>query len=228
MGFFSKKQKVNLEEFCSEFYEKNILNPVIEGINAGSVFVDTIKRNIVEADNNFSKISTQKFTDEVTLLRFELFSLAWLHQFGVKSAVSQSVFTKDYLHKKKIDYIWVNSELYNQAIARSGTLGKTPKKALDRVFLGNRNKTIADLFDHYHVEGYDSKCVARALNRMFTEKAWDKGVTAGLLMFAFCDRLGFESNFEPTKEAQLRLTSIIRGFYDGAKQAVSKIEIISI
>jgi hypothetical protein len=228
MGIFSKKQKISLEEFCTDFYEKNILNPVVQGVNAGAVFVDTIKRNVVEVDDNFAKISAQKFSDEVTLLRFELFALAWLHQFGDKLAIVQSDFTKHYLHEKKRDDIWDNSESYNQAIARSTTLGKTPEKAFDRVFLGNRNKTIADLFDQYHAEGCDSKCVARVLNRMFTETAWKKGVAAGLLMFAFCDRLGFEANFEPTKEAQFRLTAIIRGFYDGAKQAVSKIEIISI
>lgn len=225
MGIFSKKQERGLEEFCSEFYEENILNPVIGRINAGAVLVDTIKRNAVEADTNFSKISAQKLADEVTLLRFELFALAWLHQFGDKSAVSQSVFSKKYLHKKNKDNIWDNLEVYNQAVARSSTLGKTSKKAFDRVFLGNRNKTIADLFDQYHAEGYDSKCVARVLNRMFTETAWKRGITAGLLMFALCDRLGFESNFEPTKEAQFRLTAIIRGFYNGAKQALEKVKI---
>ncbi len=225
MGIFNKKQEVDLEKFCSDFYDKNILNPVIEDIDAGAVFVDTIKRNVVEADNNFEKINSQKFADEIVPLRFELFALAWLHQFGDKSAVAQSVFTKRYLHEKKRDDIWDTSESYNQAIARSSTLGKTPKKAFDRVFLGNRNKTIADLFDQYHVAGYDPKCVARALNRLFNDTAWKKGVTASLLMFALCDRLGFEPNFEPTKEAQFRLTAIIRGFYDGAKQALEKVKI---
>lgn len=51
-------------------------------------------------------------------------------------------------------------------------------------------KTRADLFDQYNKEGYDPKCIARALNRLFPEDAWVKGITAGLLMFALCDRLG--------------------------------------
>lgn len=224
MGIFSKKQ-ISLEEFCTDFYEKNILNPVVEGINAGAVFVDTIKRNVIEADDNFAKISAQKFTDEVTLLRFELFALAWLHQFGDKLAIVQSDFTKHYLHKKKRNDIWDNSESYNQAIARSTTLGKTPEKAFDRVYLARVNTTRADLFDKYLKEGFDPKCIARVLNRLFAEDVWEKGVTAGLLMFALCDRFGFESNFEPTKEAQFRLTAIIRGFYDGAKQALEKVKV---
>jgi len=93
MGIFSKKQEVDLEEFCSDFYEKNILNPIIEGIDAGAVFVDTIKRNVVEVDDNFTKINSQKLADEIVLLRFELFALAWLHQFGDKLAIIQSDFT---------------------------------------------------------------------------------------------------------------------------------------
>lgn len=238
MGIFSKKQEVDLEKFCSDFYEKNILNPVIEGIDAGAVLVDTIKRNVVEADNNYAKINPQKFADEVVPLRFELFALAWLHQFGDKLAIVQSDFTNRYLHEKKRDDIWDAMELYNQAIARSSTLGRTSKNAFDRVYLARVMKTRADLFDKYIDDAKKSgvdlddkastpilESIGRPLNRLFTDDAWKKGVTAGLLMFALCDRFGFESNFEPTKEAQFRLTTIIRGFYDGAKQALEKVKI---
>lgn len=238
MGIFNKEQEVDLEEFCSDFYEKNILHPVIKGIDAGVVFVDTIKRNVVEADNNFAKINQKKFADEIILLRFELFALAWLHQFGEKSAVAQSIFTKNYLHGKNRDDIWGAMEPYNQAIARSSTLGRTSKNAFDRVYLTRVMKTRADLADKYINDAKKSgidlddktsipilESIGRPLNRLFTDDVWKKGVTAGLLMFAICDRFGFESNFEPTKEAQFRLTAIIRGFYDGAKQALEKVKI---
>lgn len=223
--FFSKKQEVNLDDFCRNFYDKNILNPVIESIDAGATLVDITKRTIAEADGNFANIDFKKFATEVVLLRFELFALAWLHQFGEKLAIAQSTFTKHYLQEKKRDDIWDNSEAYNQAIARSSTLGKTPKKPFDRVYLARVDTTRLDLFKQFHKEGYDPKCVARALNRLFTEEAWEKGITGGLLMFALCDRLGFESNFEPTKEAQFRLTAIIRCFYDGSRQSLEKIKI---
>jgi len=225
MAFFSKKQEVDLAEFCRDFYEKNILNPVIEGIDAGAALVGTIKRNVMEADNNFANIDSQKLATEVVILRFELFALAWLHQFGEKLAIAQSTFTKCYLHEKKRDDIWDDSEPYNQAIARSSTLGKTSKNAFDRVYLARVIKTRFDLFKQFCDEGHDPKCVARVLNRLLADKAWERDITAGLLMFALCDRLGFESNFEPTKEVEFRLTVIIRGFYDGAKQALEKIKI---
>jgi hypothetical protein len=159
------------------------------------------------------------------LLRFDLFALAWLHQFGDKSAVAQSVFTKRYLHEKKRDDIWDASEPYNQAIARSSTLGKTPETASGRAHLGFINRMRVDLFEQYHKEVHDPKCVARALNRLLTDVVWKKGITDGLLMFTLCDRLGLESNFEPSKEAQFRLNAVIRGFYDGDRQSLEKIEI---
>jgi hypothetical protein len=224
MVFFNKKQEVNLDEFCRDFYEKNILNPAIEGIDAGAVFYDTARRSIIEADPNFVNIGPEKFAAEITLLRFELFALAWLHKFGDKLAVAQSSFTKDYLHEKKRDDIWNDSESYNQTVARSSTAGKTSKNAFDRVFLGSRNLKLADLFDEYHKQGFDPKCIARALNRLFTDGAWKKDITANFLMFVLCDRLEFKPN-EHNKEAQFRLTAIIHGLYDGARQSLDKIKI---
>lgn len=224
MGIFSKKREVDLEAFCRNFYDKYILNPVIEGIDAGAYLTDTTKRSIAETDSNFANVDSQEFATEVILLRFELFALAWLHEFGDKLAIAQSDFTKRYLHEKRRDDIWDNSESYNQAIARSVTLGKTTKNPSDRAYLYNVDKGRLELFSLY-VKGYDKVCLARVANRLFSDKAWKKGITAGLLMFALCDRLGFDSNFEPSKEAQFRLTSSIRMFYDGARQSLDKIKI---
>jgi len=223
---FKKKQEVSLNDFCRNFYEKYIISPMIGGVvDAGAVYNDTVKRSIVEADHNFANIDSQRFAAEVVILRFELFALAWLHKFGDRLAVAQSTFTKHYLHEKKRDDIWNDSESYNQAIARSSTAGKTSKKAFDRVFLATVYNTRFDLFNQFYKEGHDSECIARALNRLFTKEAWKKGVTAGFLMFVLCDRLGFESNFEPDKEAKFRLEVVIRGFYDGARESLENIRI---
>jgi len=227
MGIFSKKQSVKLEDFCRDFYEKNILNPVIAGVDAGEVYFDTVRKSIVEVDPNFSNITSKKLAEAMIPLHFELFALAWLHKFGEKLAIAQSVFTKNYLHEKKRDDIWEASEVYNQVIARSSTLGRTPEKAFDRVFLARVNTTRMNLFEQYHKEGFDDKCVARVLNRLFSEDAWKRNVTAGLLMFALCDRLGFDKEFEPNKEAQFRWVAVIRGLYDGAYQALENIKIES-
>ena len=106
MSFFSKKIEVNLEDFCRDFYEKYYLNPgSIVGIDFSSISCETTKRFIVEADLTFDKIDLQKFAAEIMLLRFELFALAWLHQFEVDLAIRQSVFTKNYLNEAKRDDI---------------------------------------------------------------------------------------------------------------------------
>ncbi len=224
MSIFSKKQEINLDDFCRDFYEKNILNPVIAGIDVGAAYFDTALKLVIEADQNFANIDSQKFATEMIPLRVELFSLAWLHQFGDKSAVDQSVFTKHFLDKNKRNDIWNDMEPYNQAIARSSTAGKTSKNPFDRVYLARVNLTRVDLFNQYHKEGYDLKCVARALNRLFSDETWGKDITANFLMFTLCDRLGFKSN-EPNKEAEFRLTAIVHGFYDGARQSLGKIKI---
>jgi hypothetical protein len=221
---FSRKQDVVLEDFCHDFYEKNILNPVIEGVDAGAVFYDTARRAVVEADPDFVRIGVEKFAAEMTLLRFEMFALAWLHKFGDKLAVAQSAFTKIYLHEKKRNDIWNDSEPYNQAIARSSTAGYTPETASGRAYLGSRNQKLADLFGEYHKQGFEPESVARALNRLFTDVAWRRDVTANFLTFTLSDRLGFKPD-EPNKEAQFRLTAMIHGFYDGARQSLDKVRI---
>ncbi|MDO8459955.1 MAG: hypothetical protein Q7S74_02510 [Nanoarchaeota archaeon] len=223
MGIFSKKQEVNLENFCRDFYEKNYLNPVIEGVDVSDVFYDTSLRSIEEVDSDFD-VDPKYFVAEIRLLQFELFALAWLHKFGDKLAVAQSVFTKNYLEENKRNDIWEESEDYNQAIARSSTAGKSKEKAFDRVYLARVYKTRADLFDQFHKESLDPKCVARALNRLFSDEAWKKDIIPNFLMFTLCDRLGFKQD-ELNKEAQQRLTFVIRMIYDGAKQSLDNIKI---
>lgn len=225
MAFFNKKQEVNLETVCRLFYENVILNCVVGGVDVNAVFFDALKNALIAVDRNFADIDSQKFIDEIIALQFELFALAWLHQLGDKLAVAQSTFTKNYLHENKRDDIWDAMEPYNQAIARSSTLGRTPKKAFDRVYLARVNKTRFDLADQYYEEGHDPRCVARAVNRLFADVAWKKGITAGLLLLAFCDRLGFDPNFQPSKEAHSQWFIEINDFYEKARKSLSKIKI---
>ncbi len=153
MSLFSKKHEVSLENFCRDFYENKILNPVVGGIDVGAMYYDTVWRSVIEVNQNFAGISSQRLATEMIPLRFELFALAWLHQFGDKSAVAQSVFTKHYLQEKKRDDIWDASESYNQAIARSVTLGKTADTASGRAHIGFTTKMRADLFGHFYEQG---------------------------------------------------------------------------
>jgi len=227
--FFNKKQKVNLDEFCRDFYENIILNPVIGGTDVSAVFYDTSRRSIVEADPSFANIDPKKFSAEIRILQFELFALAWMDKFGDKSAVAQSIFTNRYLHENERDDIWDAMESYNQAIAHSVTVGKNSNgrlsKAIEVGSTGFIYRMRADLYDVYQKQGFDTKCVARAVNRILFGNAWKKGYTAYFLMLTLCDHLGFKPD-EPS-EAQMRLTFVIRMIYDGARQSLDKIKIKS-
>ena len=226
MSFLSKKGEVKLEDFCLDFYEKNIISLIINGVDAGEVYIETIKKSLIEVDQSFINVDSQKLAKEILPLRFELFALAWFHKFGDKLAVAQSIFTKHYLFEKKKGDIWNNCEPYGQAIARSSTAGEKPENAFDRAFLGSRDLKLVNLFEEYNKQGFDPECVVRGLNRLFTDEAWKKNITANFLVFTLCDRLGFKSD-EPNKEAQFRLVAIIRGLYDGALQSLDKIKIKS-
>ena len=223
MSLFSKKQEVEIEPFCRLFYENVILNCVVEGIDINAKIFDTLKNALVATDSNFANIDSQIFNDEIIALQFELYALAWLHQYGDKSAVTQSAFTKNYLNEKTQNDIWEAMEPYNQAIARSTTIGRTPEKAF---YLARVNTTRANLFVQYHEEGFDDICIARALNRLFSEEVWKRGITAGLLLFALCDRLGFGKDFEPGKEAHHRWFIEINDFYEKDRGSISKVKII--
>lgn len=252
MSFFLKKQEVEIEPFLRLFYENVILNCIVDGVDINAKIFDTLKNALVATDSNFTNIDSQKFNNEIIALQFELYALAWLHQFGnkvaygyaqildkssgnsafvqdvfqsISLAVAQSVFTKNYLNKKNLNDIWEAMESYNQAIARSTIIGRTPKKAFDKVYLAKVNLSRANLFDLYHEKGLDNKSVARVLNRLFSDEVWKKGITAGLLLFALCDRLGFGKDFEPSKESHRRWFIEINDFYEKGRGSLSKVKI---
>jgi hypothetical protein len=202
-----------------------MLKPMGEGIDAGMTYFDKVRKSLVEADQNFTKINSQKFATEIISLKFELFALAWQHQFGHESAVTQSVFTKHFLQENIKNDIWDACESYNKAIARFCAIGKRPEKPGDRENLARVDKTRAYWFDRYKEERYDRKCIARVVNRFFSANAWKKNIPARPLMFTLCDRLGFEKNIEPNNEAQFRMNAIIHSIYDEARQSLKKYKV---
>lgn len=226
MSIFSKKQEVNLEDFCREFYEKNILNPDIQGIDVGVAYFDTVRKSIVEADQNFSKITSQKLASEIISLRFELFALAWTHKFVGKFAIAQSVFTKRYLHEKGRDDIWNDMDQYNECVY-DGTLnwltglGKTNLSFWYRM---RETLTAKNIEDAKKIGINKDECIDRANNRLCSENAWKQRITHGHLVVALYNRLGLNPN-ELNGEAGFRLAATIRGLYDGALQSIEKIKI---
>lgn len=233
MSLFSIKQKVKLEAFCREFFDAQILHPVIGGVNFSSAFPEVVKKSITEADTAFKAIDIDKLTNELICLRFELFALAWIHHQGEKLAMAQSLFTKHYLHGENRDDIWDSMNHYNQAVAQSTTvsLDEAEKASIYKMrmdiadsYIGIAEKTGIDVNDKAYLE-----CLGRPINRLFSEKAWKNNTTSYYLLLALCHKLGLGSGRDylgPNDEAKFRLSAFIHGLYDGAKQSWDNIRII--
>jgi len=227
MSFFSRKQKIKLEDFCRNFYDTQIFNPTVNGVNFSSALPDYMTEKI---DPVFAHVDKQKLTDELITLRIELFALAWTHKYagGGMIVINQSIFTKDYLYKKGEDDIWNNMEDYCTIIDRATlelirTLGKVSK-----IFNYNQRKGfIANNIEIAEKNGISiDECVNRVNNRMLSEAAWMKKMMLGPLAYLFCERIGLYLN-DIDPETGFHLMVFINGFYAGAKQSWDKVKIIN-
>jgi hypothetical protein len=223
MGLLSGKPKIRLDEFCRDFYQRNILQAKIAGIDAALVFVDTLREMVADADASFILVESELFAHEITALRFEVFALAWLHQLGDKLVAAQTTFTKQYLEEEDRLDIWESMQPYNQAIAKASHHGVTSDTATGRARLLFLNRFRLDLFGKWHEQGFEPECVARGVNRLLSEVPWKDGVTRGYLMLTLCDRLGVEVN----EEAQFQLIASIIGLYNGSREAIADVRITS-
>jgi hypothetical protein len=221
LGLFRRKRTVQVDALCREFYDSNPFEAQIRDVDLHLASCEIIKRTVCEADECFALVDVGILAREILLIRLELFGLAWLHQLGEKHAAAQSAFTKSYLRERDEEDAWAALQPYNAAISRSGTLGLTFETATGRAYLTGRNLAIANAFDAWLERGIEAECVARAANRLCTEVAWKRGITAGFVMLALCERLNCTVN----DRAQQALVATIRGFYDGARGLLRQVKV---
>jgi len=227
MGLFSKKQEVNLEDFCRDFYDTQIFNQTVNGADFNGVLPKFVEEKILSTDSAFANIDSEKLKEELIILRLELFALAWVHEFGYenacKSAIAQSIFTKKYLHESGRDDTWNGMEHYNKAIAHATLVDNYS-------ILKKRADLMDEAIEYVESNGIElNDSIGRPVNRMFSEKAWKKRTTAYFLILAFCQRLGLGYGKEyrgPNKEAQFQLQILIKNLlYEGAKQSWDNVQI---
>jgi hypothetical protein len=225
MSLFKTKTKHDLKDFCTQYYDTYILEtkPTIPAVKDFSEnYNKLISEKIIEADNSFKSVDFNSFSKELLKIRFELFSLAWFHEFGDKSAIQQTIFTKEYLINNHKEEIWNDIEPYNQTIAQSATHGCDSSTAPGRMRIYSVTKMRLDLSKKYFNEGIDPKCVARAINKFGTQSNWQSlRIALGYLVITLCKNLNYTFN-EKTSEI---LIAMLKGLYDGSKQNLEKIKI---
>ena len=229
MSLFSRKQEVNLEDFCRDFYDKNILNPVIHGIDVGKAYFETVIKNVGEADPAFNKVDKQKLIEELTILRFELFALAWTHKFvSGKTVIAQSAFTKHYLLEKGKKDIWDGMDDYSKAVDGATLHWLTNLGKMNLSFNYHmREDLTAENIKEAKKLGIDiDDNVERVNYRLWSENAWRQKLILTVIQSVFYKRLRFNAE-GLNDEALFRVAAIIKGLYDGAQESIKNIKIKS-
>jgi hypothetical protein len=222
---FKRKHKVMFQKFCQDFYNKDVLHAVLGDTDLHAAYCNQVRKSVAEADPAFASVDMETLVSEFQILRFEVFGEAWVHELSAHKLAEQllllqTLFTKKYLQEEGRLDIWEGMGPYNQAIAQivDASNEDTP---LGRAYCTQMNNLRARLREGWCEAGFDEECAKRASNRMCPDEAWEKFITLWDLMVVLQDRLNCEVN----EDAQISLTYYIRGLYDGARQALRKVEI---
>lgn len=225
---FKKKTKWNLEEFCQQYFDKYFLEkePVAASVaNMTNSYNKIISEKLLEVDPAFNSVDFNSFSTELLIIRFELFSLAWYHEFQEESAIMQTVFSKKYLTQNNKDYVWEGAEVYNNAISKSAFHGLDSSTAVARAKITFTNSMRVQLFEKYTKQGLEAKCVARTLNKLGSDKRWKNlEVTLKYIGIELCKKLNYE---KMNKDAMFILISVLKGLYDGSMENIEEIKISS-
>lgn len=218
---FSRKKAVPLDEFCFHYLDKQIVNPVISGVDAGKTYTEVIHKQIGREDPSFLSVGIVPLHAQFLVVRVEIFALAWVHEFGFDLAGPASAFIRDYLGIVHRASLWEDGEPYNQAAARSALIhGTTTERG--RQFSQALDVKRLKLFEKFVNSGVEAKAAARVANRVGTDAGWKAGLTPGYLMLTLCEKLGFS----PNEKVQELLVYILRGFYDGVRNEMREVKIL--
>ena len=229
MPLFSKKPKVNLESFCSKFFDSQILDPpVLFGEDGVNIFFGTVRDLVIEVDPSFAPVTLPALRREINALYTELFGLAFDRVVKKDSlCLKVSNWTKQYLEERGAADMWVGTLVYNQTIAQSGhetVQGKRSRMA-NTTFLNSLRwesfKAWAEAAEAGRAPfaGIHKECMGRVANRLGTEVAWNKDITLAMLVSTLLEQLGAEAN----AEARFRLRATLFGLYEGARKSVASV-----
>lgn len=198
--------------------------------------------SITEVDESFKSVDFNKFKEEMTALRMELFGLAWQERFKSEQyTIPQSFFTRLYLQKINSMQIWDIMGEYNEKIAMCATMTEDGKQigevggGIGRAKAVGINKSRADMADKWidtnikdktNITEEDEaslKCVGRAVNRIGVDIKRFDCITVRQLTGRLVVRLDCDAYIN--SEAAFRLSALIFGLHEGAKKAINDVDI---
>ncbi|HYM14755.1 MAG TPA: hypothetical protein VEZ14_04290 [Dehalococcoidia bacterium] len=230
MPLFTRKPAVTVEDFCREFYDRSIFHPVISGADLTNSMWDVMYDEVLKVDPSIEQVDRAAFYAEMTALRLELFSLAFLHNLRSDDfSVRQVMFTDKYLVEEGRADLEAALPEYTNAVSESAMDTATGEKArrgraafLNAYHVGVYKKLAeraekAGIRDKAYFQG-----VATTLNRYDTNGAWRQTLTHRRLAFTLAKRLGIE----PNEQGWLRPQTFIDGMYEGASGAISRVRLV--
>ncbi|MHC4488583.1 MAG: hypothetical protein ACYSW7_05315 [Planctomycetota bacterium] len=219
MGIFSKKETVDLRDFCRNVYDKMLMNQVD--------YANSTKKILSDIDKVFSSLDNAKLTNHLLPLQFELFALGWTHKFqhGI-IVVSQSAFTKQYLNEKQRDDIWADMEEYNKCIHSATLNWLTGLGKVNLAFNYNMIKNLSanNIKDAQEAGIITDDIIQRVNNRVWSENSCKQKLFWGAFLVTFCMRLDINWN-ELSQDKRDAVMEYLLGNYYGAKQLLKNIKI---
>jgi hypothetical protein len=231
MSLFSSKQKLTVEECCSQFYDRSIFKAVIAGKDAWQDFLDYVANDVSKVDSNFSSVDRCKLWQEMTAIRMEIFALVWAERFKKeKYTYPQSYITWEYLSDRERINLWELMREYNKVISDSvycNAKGEHFSGAIGRGIFTFNNSMRFELFKTWGKNNPNdeikSMCVSRALNRFGSSVKQKDCLVVKLLGNKLIERLG--KNLNLNSEAFFKLTATIFGFCKGAEDYLKDIDV---
>lgn len=233
MGFFSTKKVVKLEDFCRDFYE-NILGGVFLGVDVGE-----FKEYIIQVFPEFSNIDSNRVKEEFTIIRFELFALAWQNTFDEDLSIAQSVFTLLFLKEKNKQDIWERMDGYNGAISAGIRKSISSTQRDGQILDMGRYQLFEKYTNKAKEQGIDIKkelhgnAIARVANRIKSNRAWKdgQGMAPYYLSLKLLRILGYtDTELEKITDNQqisAYLMTLMKNFYNEAKESLEDVKIIN-
>jgi hypothetical protein len=219
MELYKGTPRLNVDECCKEFYDRNIFSVVAESPDEWSTFLGTVSRSVNEINSLFSGVDQNLLRREVTALGLEIFSIAYARKVKVDDlSWRQNRFTRGYLEERGRLDIWNIMSEYNQVVAQSGMDEQGKDKvstSCDKMYRKWAKATKKERKLAKEEELLPDDYVVRAANLIGAEMKQADCITAERLAAKLAERLGQGTRLK--EETLHKGSEIVFGFYRGAE-----------